>query len=62
VYRSLPAKRVTREVPNDSAGSIRSQRAADDLRELYRLSAPHIGVPDVEALRDRVRVTVGAMA
>lgn len=31
-------------------------------RELYCLSTPHIEVPDVDALRDRIRATVGALA
>jgi hypothetical protein len=44
----------------DDAGSLRSRRAADDLRELRRFAAPHAGLPDVAELRERITQLVGA--
>lgn len=46
----------------DDAGPVRSRRAADDLRELYRLAGPHAGTAEVDALRARIRATVGSAA
>jgi hypothetical protein len=36
------------------AGHLRSRRALDDLRELYRFSARHAQVSEVRALRDHL--------
>lgn len=44
------------------AGTVRSRRAADDLRQLHRLAAPHVGIPEVEALRVDIKEAVGAAA
>jgi hypothetical protein len=38
----------------DAAGTIRSRRAADDLRELARFAARHPKVPEAAALRHRI--------
>jgi hypothetical protein len=46
----------------DDAGTVRSRRAADDLRNLHRLATAHAGMPEVEALRIRINATVGAAA
>lgn len=50
------------QVALDDAGAVRSRRAADDLRALHRLSAPHAGIGEVADLRDRINATVGAAA
>jgi hypothetical protein len=46
----------------DDAGPVRSRRAADDLRALYRATDRHAGIDEVDALRDRIRTTVGVAA
>lgn len=40
--------------------AVRSRRAADDMRELHRLSAPHQRRPPVAELRQRLRTVVEA--
>jgi hypothetical protein len=42
------------------AGTVRSRRAADDLRELDRLATPHADIQEVRELRVGVGVAVGA--
>jgi hypothetical protein len=42
----------------DEAASLRSRRAADDLRELYGFTGRHPSIPDVKALRDRLSETL----
>ena len=42
----------------DAAGTIRSRRAAEDLRELARYAARHLTVGDVTALRHRITTLV----
>lgn len=44
----------------DVAGTLRSRRAADDLRELHRCSAPHAGLAEVAELRHRIATVVAA--
>jgi hypothetical protein len=46
----------------NDAGTIRSLRAADDLRELHRLAGTHTGIPEVDALRTQLQSTVRAVA
>lgn len=43
-----------------AVGSIRSRRAADDLRELGRLAAPRTRIPEVAALRRRIAAALTA--
>ena len=45
----------------DAAGTLRSRRAADDLREL-RLGQPHKHLTDVAELRHRIGMAVAAVA
>ncbi len=42
----------------DAAGAIRSGRAAEDLRDLRRLSKPHEGLTEVAELRHRIGAVV----
>ncbi|PZG16540.1 hypothetical protein C1I95_17245 [Micromonospora craterilacus] len=44
----------------DDAGTVRSRRAIDDLRELHRLAFRHDSVQEVHQLRARIDATVGA--
>ncbi|WP_435581584.1 XRE family transcriptional regulator [Amycolatopsis thermoflava] len=44
----------------DAAGTVRSRRAADDLRELSRYAHRHNGVAEVATLRQRIHTVVGA--
>jgi hypothetical protein len=46
----------------DDAGTVRSRRAADDFRELYRLAGSHTGIPEVDDLRNKIHATVSAVA
>ncbi len=46
----------------DDVGTVRSLRAADDLRELYRLAGTQTDIPEVDALRNQIRATVRAVA
>jgi hypothetical protein len=50
------------QVALDDAGPVRSLRAADDLRTLYRMAGKHQGIAEVDALRARINATVGAAA
>ncbi|RMI33722.1 XRE family transcriptional regulator [Nocardia stercoris] len=43
------------------AGHVRSRRAADDLRELARLSQPFSGTTEVEQLHDQIQTTVAGV-
>jgi len=42
----------------DAAGTIRSRRAADDVRELARFATRHQNITEVAALRHRITVAV----
>jgi hypothetical protein len=42
----------------DTAGTLRSRRAADDLRELARYANLHAEVGEVVELRERIRTAV----
>ena len=44
----------------DAAGTLRSRRAADDLRELRRLGQPHEHLTEVAELRHRIGMAVAA--
>ncbi|MGW7531705.1 XRE family transcriptional regulator [Amycolatopsis sp. NPDC054798] len=44
----------------DAAGTVRSRRAADDLRELSRYAHRHSRTPEVAALRQRIHTVVAA--
>ena len=44
----------------DAIGTLRSRRAADDLRELGRFSEPHVRLPEVAELRHRIATVVAA--
>lgn len=44
----------------DEVGRLHSRRAADDVRELARLTADRSQKPDAEDLRERIALTVGA--
>ncbi|MEH1124728.1 hypothetical protein [Micromonospora sp. CPCC 206061] len=55
------AAQIGHEALND-AGPVRSRRATDDLRALYRVAGKHAGIEEVDALRERLLVTVGAAA
>jgi hypothetical protein len=46
----------------DAAGTLRSRRAADDLRELRRLGQPHEHLTEVAELRHRIGMAVAAVA
>jgi hypothetical protein len=45
----------------DDAGSVRSRRAIDDLRELLRVATRHRDIPETQHLRARLQQTVGAV-
>jgi hypothetical protein len=44
----------------DSAGSLRSRRALDDLWELHNLAGRHTAIAEVAALRERITETLDA--
>lgn len=44
----------------DAAGTVRSRRAADDLRELSRYAHRHSRTPEVAALRQRIHTVLAA--
>jgi hypothetical protein len=44
----------------DSAGKLRSRRAADDLWELHRFAGRHERITEVRELRDRITETLGS--
>ena len=46
----------------DAAGTLRSRRAADDLRELRRLGQPHEHLTEVAEQRHRIGMAVAAVA
>lgn len=51
---------VIGEAALQSAGPIRSRRAADDLRELSRYASRHLRIDTVAALRHHISVAVAA--
>ncbi|WP_329072582.1 hypothetical protein [Amycolatopsis sp. NBC_01480] len=44
----------------DTAGTVRSRRATDDLRELSCYAHRHCRTPEVAALRQRIHTVVAA--
>ena len=44
----------------DGAATLRSRRAIDDLRDLRRLSEPHVHLTEIAELRHRIGTVVAA--